>query len=149
MNWSLQTTLPSPSQLLKQSYNRNAKNLPALNEGQPIWTHQDKFWSRKGIIIKSYISRRSYKILTDKNTVIHRNRQWNFEGRFRRHSLSFAKKKETVPPQNNDEIIHEQSLNNLAEHQSKSQQSSQNCNQYLNNQLLTPNQYLNSWSLMK
>ena len=36
---------------------------------------------------------------------------------------SFANKKETVPPQNNDEIIYEQSLNNLAEYQSKSQKS--------------------------
>ena len=50
--------------------------------------------------------------------------------RFRRHWLSledtdssFANKKETVPPQNNDEIIYEQSLNNLAEYQSKSQKS--------------------------
>ena len=32
-------------------------------------------------------------------------------------------KRKTVPPQNNDEIIHEQSLNNLAEHQSKSHRS--------------------------
>ena len=36
---------------------------------------------------------------------------------------SFANEKETVTPKNIDEIIHEQSLNNLAEHQSKSQQS--------------------------
>ena len=36
---------------------------------------------------------------------------------------SFANEKETVPPQSNDDIIHEHSLNNLAEHQSKSQQS--------------------------
>ena len=32
-------------------------------------------------------------------------------------------KRKTVPPQNNNEIIHEQSLNKLAEHQSKSQLS--------------------------
>ena len=31
---------------------------------------------------------------------------------------SSANEKEAVPPQNNDKIIHEQSLNNLAEHQS-------------------------------
>ena len=73
MNRNLQTTLQSPSQLLKQSYNRNAKNLPPLNQGQSIQTHQDKSWSHKGIIIESDISRRSYKIITDKNTVIHRN----------------------------------------------------------------------------
>ena len=36
---------------------------------------------------------------------------------------SFANEKETVTPKNIDEIIHGQSLNNLAEHQSKSQQS--------------------------
>ena len=38
-------------------------------------------------------------------------------------NLSFANKKETVTPQNNNEIIYEQYLNNLAEHESKSQQS--------------------------
>ena len=74
MNQNLRTTLPSPSQLLERSYNRNAKNLPLLNQGQSIQTHQDKSWTCKGIIIESDIPRRSYKILADKNTVIHRNR---------------------------------------------------------------------------
>ena len=38
MNQNLRTTLPSPSQLLEQSYNRDAKNLPPLNQGQSIQT---------------------------------------------------------------------------------------------------------------
>ena len=67
MNRNLRTTLPSPSQILEQSYNRNAKNQPPLNQGQSVRTHQDKSWSRKGIIIDSDIPRRSYRILTDKN----------------------------------------------------------------------------------
>ena len=129
MNRNLQTTLPSPSQLLKQSYNRNVKNLPPLNPGQSIQTNQDKSWSHKGIIIESDISRRSYKILTDKNTVICRNQRHilksneTFKLDLEDTDSSFANKKETVAPRNSNEIIHEQSLNNLAEHQSKSQQS--------------------------
>ena len=129
MNRNLQTTLPSPSQLLEQSYNRNVKNLPPLNPGQSIQTNQDKSWSHKGIIIESDIPRRSYKILTDKNTVICRNQRHilksneTFKLDLEDTDSSFANKKETVAPRNSDEIIHEQSLNNLAEHQSKSQQS--------------------------
>ena len=61
---------------------------------------------------------------------------------------SFANKKETVPPQNNDEIIYEQSLNNLANANQNIKSQSQNLNQYLINRL-TLNQYLNSQSLMK
>ena len=75
MNRNLRTTLPSLSQLLEQSCNRNAKNLAPLNQGQSIRTHQDKSWSRKGIMIESGTPRRSYKILPDKNTLIRRNRR--------------------------------------------------------------------------
>ena len=129
MNRNLRTTLPSPSQLLEQSYNRDAKNLPPLNQGQSIRTHQDKSWSRKSIIIESDIPRRSYKRLTDKNTAIRRKRRHilksneTFKLDLEETDWSFANEKETVTPKNTDEIIHEQSLNNLAEHQSKSQQS--------------------------
>ena len=130
MNQNLRTILPSPSQLLEQSYNRNAKNLPPLNQRQSIRTYQDKSWSHKGIIIESGIPKRSYKYLyTDKNTVIHRNQRHilksneTFKLDLEDTDSSFANEKETVPPQNNDEIIHEQSLNNLAEHQSKSHRS--------------------------
>ena len=127
MNWNLQTTLTSLSQLLEQSYNRNAKNLQYLNQDQPIRTHQDKSWSRNSIIIQWNILRRSYKIVFDKNTVIHRNR-WhilksNETFKIDLEDTEKETEKETVPPQNNDEIIHELSLNNLAEHQSKSPQS--------------------------
>ena len=100
-----------------------------MNPGQSIQTNQDKSWSHKGIIIESDISRRSYKILTDKNTVICRNQRHilksneTFKLDLEDTDSSFANKKETVAPRNSDEIIHEQSLNNLAEHQSKSQQS--------------------------
>ena len=89
------------------------KNLLPLNQGQSVRTHQDRSWSCKGIIIESDIPRRSYKILTDKNTVICRNRQHilksneTFKLDLEDNNSSFAKKKETVPPQNNDEIIHE------------------------------------------
>ena len=100
-----------------------------MNQGQSIRTHQDESWSCKGIIIVSDIPKRSYKILNDKNTLIRRNRRHilksneTFKLDLEDTDSSFANEKETVPPQNNDEIIHEQSLNNLAEHQSKPQQS--------------------------
>ena len=75
MNRNLRTALPSSFRLPEQSYNRNSKNLPPLNQGQSIRTHQDKSWSRKGIMIEPGTPRRSYKILTDKSTVIRRNRR--------------------------------------------------------------------------
>ena len=63
MNRNLLTTPPSPFKLVKQSYHRNAENLPRLNQGQSIRTHEDKSWSRKAIIKESEDPRRLYKLL--------------------------------------------------------------------------------------
>ena len=75
MNRHLRTTLPSPNQYLKMSYNQHAKDLKPLSPGQTVRLHQNKSWSRKGIVLDSNADRRSYKILTDKNTIITRNRR--------------------------------------------------------------------------
>ena len=100
------------------------KNLLPLNQGQSIRSHQDKSWSRKDIIIESDIRRKSYKILTDKNTVIPRNRQHilksneTFKLDLENTDLSFANENKQCLLK----LFSLDSLNNLAEHQSKSHQ---------------------------
>ena len=100
------------------------KNLLPLNQGQSIRSHQDKSWSRKDIIIESDIRRKSYKILTDKNTVIPRNRQHilksneTFKLDLEDTDLTFANENKQCLLK----LFSLDSLNNLAEHQSKSHQ---------------------------
>ena len=58
----------------KLNYDRNAKDLPKLNVNDSVRFQEGDAWSRKGKIVKLDDNPRSYHIITDKNTIIRRNR---------------------------------------------------------------------------
>ena len=81
-NRQIRTTLPiaktrnSYKSLSKREEKRDrGHDLPELKQGDIIRYRKDRSWSRKGKVIRKSTQPRSYKIMTDKGTVIRRNRQ--------------------------------------------------------------------------
>ena len=70
----LQTTTP-PDDQTKIHYDKSAKPLPELDIHDNIRFREGKTWCRKGKIIAHDANPRSYHVLTDKNTIIRRNRR--------------------------------------------------------------------------
>ena len=110
INRELRTNLPSLSYITqpmlptysktKLNYDRNAKDLPKLNVNDSVRFQERDAWSRKGKIVKLDDNPRSYHLITDKNTIIRRNRS----------QLLPTKEEVHVLP---DEIIETNSLVNL------------------------------------
>ena len=74
MKRNLQTLLP-PVVLQEKVSEKPARNLPVLDNGDSVRFRENNCWSRKGIIINKGVEPRSYKLLSDKNTITRRNRQ--------------------------------------------------------------------------
>ena len=72
MNRRLRTLLPSSSKL---HYDKSARDLQPLLLGQCVRLYQNKSWSRIGKVIQVGPELRSYHILTDKDTIVRRNRR--------------------------------------------------------------------------
>ena len=67
MNRHLRTLLPSSAKL---HYDKTARDLNPLSIGQNVRLYQNNSWSRLGTIIQVGPEIRSYRISTDKDTIV-------------------------------------------------------------------------------
>ena len=97
MNRQLRTLLPNSLDKQKLSYDKSARDLKPLTLGQNVRLYENQSWSRKGKIVQVGPEIRSYRVLTDKDTVIRCNR---------RHLLP-TDEQFTVDRDNHEEYINE------------------------------------------
>ena len=61
--------------MLKQNYDRHAKEHKSLQPGATVRYRKHNAWSKKGRVVKKLSQPRSYQIETESGNIIHRNRR--------------------------------------------------------------------------